>query len=167
MVVSAFPEATRLRLLGVVLGPAGAWWLRDRVEGKVELLLGHSVVGATPDNGKLRLKLAGGGGGQSDLVVEKVIAATGYRVSLDRLTFLEPQLRTHLGCVQGAPILSSCFESSAPGLYFVGLAAAATFGPVMRFVCGAGFAARRVTAHVARRQRPRAQLRARRPATVR
>ena len=39
-------------------------------------------------------------------------------------------------------MLSSSFESSMPGLYFVGVAAANSFGPVMRFAFGAGFAAR-------------------------
>jgi hypothetical protein len=31
-----------------------------------------------------------------------------------------------------------------PGLYFAGIAAANSFGPVMRFAFGAGFAARRL-----------------------
>jgi hypothetical protein len=47
-------------------------------------------------------------------------------------------------------VLSSAFESSIPGLYFVGLAAANSFGPVLRFAFGAGFAARRVTRALAR-----------------
>jgi hypothetical protein len=42
-------------------------------------------------------------------------------------------------------VLSSTFESSVPGLYFVGIAAANSFGPVMRFAFGAGFAAKRLT----------------------
>jgi FAD-dependent urate hydroxylase len=33
--------------------------------------------------------------------------------------------------------LSRAFESSVPGLFFVGLLAAPTFGPVMRFMYGA------------------------------
>jgi hypothetical protein len=37
-----------------------------------------------------------------------------------------------------------------PGIYFVGLAAANSFGPVMRFAFGAGFAARRLTETVAK-----------------
>jgi hypothetical protein len=32
-----------------------------------------------------------------------------------------------------------------PGLYFVGLASANSFGPLMRFAYGAGFSAERVT----------------------
>jgi hypothetical protein len=47
-------------------------------------------------------------------------------------------------------MLSSSFESSVPGIYFVGVAAANSFGPVMRFAFGAGFAARRVTQTIAK-----------------
>jgi hypothetical protein len=50
-------------------------------------------------------------------------------------------------------VLSSSFESSVPGIYFVGLAAATSFGPVMRFAFGAGFAARRLTEALQRRWR--------------
>ena len=54
-------------------------------------------------------------------------------------------------CVAGWPHLTSSFESSVPGLFFTSLMAAETFGPVMRFVCGAGFSARRITEAVAAR----------------
>jgi len=64
---------------------------------------------------------------------------------MERLTFLSPNIRSKLNVIDGAPILSSTFESSIPGLYFVGIAAANSFGPVMRFAFGAGFAAERLT----------------------
>ena len=41
-------------------------------------------------------------------------------------------------------MLSANFESTVPGLYFVGLSAANVFGPFLRFACGAGFAAGRL-----------------------
>jgi hypothetical protein len=53
--------------------------------------------------------------------------------------------------LRGAPVLSRRFESSVPGLYFTGLAAASTFGPAMRFVCGTRFAAPTVARELARR----------------
>jgi hypothetical protein len=37
-----------------------------------------------------------------------------------------------------------------PGLYFVGVIAANTFGPVLRFACGAEFAAPRLAQHLSR-----------------
>jgi hypothetical protein len=69
---------------------------------------------------------------------------------MDRLAFLNPEIRSKVKCVAGYPALSTSFESSVPGLYFVGLAAANSFGPVMRFAYGAGFAAQRVTQAMAR-----------------
>jgi hypothetical protein len=84
------------------------------------------------------------------MAADHVIAATGYRVNLDRLKFLSSEIRSRLKTVQGSPMLSSSFESSVPGIYFVGVAAANSFGPVMRFAFGAGFAAQRVTQTVAR-----------------
>jgi hypothetical protein len=43
------------------------------------------------------------------------------------------------------PVLNGGLESSVRGLHFVGVAAVASFGPLLRFIAGAGFAARRVT----------------------
>ena len=62
-------------------------------------------------------------------------------------------LRDRLVRAGGSPHLNAGFESSVPGLYFVGLASAATFGPLLRFVCGTEFAARRVSRAVASRIR--------------
>jgi len=69
---------------------------------------------------------------------------------LERLTFLNREIRAQLKTVKGSPVLSSSFESSVPGIYFVGVAAANSFGPVMRFAFGAGFAARRLTQTMAK-----------------
>jgi hypothetical protein len=80
-----------------------------------------------------------------------VIAATGYHVDLRRLLFLDDDLRQQIRALGNSPVLSPYFESSVPGLYFVGLAAANSFGPVLRFAVGAEFAARRISRHLARR----------------
>ncbi|MGW3208834.1 hypothetical protein [Streptomyces sp. NPDC001135] len=78
--------------------------------------------------------------------------ATGCRLDLDAVPFLSPAVRVTLACVRGskAPQLSAWLESSVPGLYFTGSLAAPMFGPVMRFVAGTEFAARRITRHVSR-----------------
>ncbi len=49
----------------------------------------------------------------------------------------------------GAPALDRGFQSSAEGLYFAGYSAAASFGPVMRFVFGTAFAAPRLARSLA------------------
>lgn len=91
------------------------------------------------------LSLLGGSAEVSTLRADRVIAATGYAVDVRRMRVLEPSLREAVEHVRRAPKLSSTFESTVPGLFMVGLAAAPTFGPVMRFVHGAGFAARSTT----------------------
>jgi hypothetical protein len=54
-------------------------------------------------------------------------------------------LRSRVARHGGLPILSAGFESNVVGLHFVGSFAVASFGPLLRFIAGAGFAARRIT----------------------
>jgi len=139
------PERLRLEAVRRTLGPSGGWFIRDKVVGKVPLHLGCTPQGAEVKNGRVHLTVQGVDGAEREIVTEHIIAATGYRVDLERLKFLDPEIRSQLKTVGGAPVLSSAFESSMPGLYFAGVAAANSFGPVMRFAFGAGFAARTLT----------------------
>jgi thioredoxin reductase len=139
------PERLRLYVVGRALGPSGGWFIRDKVIGKVPLHLGCTPQAAQVQNGRVHLKVRGTDGGEREIVTEHVIAATGYRTDLERLKFLNPDIRSNIRTLDGAPVLSSNFESSVPGLYFGGVAAANSFGPVMRFAFGAGFAARTIT----------------------
>jgi thioredoxin reductase len=139
------PESVRLNFVRTTLGPSGGWFIKEKVMGRVPLALGHTIERAEIRDGKAHLHLRGADGSQREIVTEHVIAATGYKVDMERLAFLDSDIRSQINCVGGSPALSSAFESSVPGLYFVGLAAANSFGPVMRFAFGAGFAARRVT----------------------
>ena len=138
------PENLRVGIVRRALGPSGGWFIKDKVIGKLPVHLGNIVLGAEVQDGKVRLRLRAGEGPESELVVDHIIAATGYKVNLERMTFLSPSLRSKLKLVKGSPALSTTFESSVPGLYFVGLAAANSFGPVMRFAFGAAFAARTI-----------------------
>jgi len=144
------PERTRLRIVRNHLGPAAGWTVRDRVDGHVRLLLSHQTRAADVQNGEVRLVIAGPDGAEKTLAVEHVIAASGYRADLRRLLFLSEDIRDRLRSINHTPILSSTFQSSVPGLYFVGSAAANSFGPLLRFVCGAQFTSRVLTAHIAR-----------------
>jgi hypothetical protein len=80
--------------------------------------------------------------------VDHVVAATGYRPDLGRLDFLDPALRARVRTVADTPVLSRGFESSVPGLRFVGLTAANAFGPLLRFACGAEFTSRRLVTYL-------------------
>lgn len=139
------PERLRLEAVRRSLGPSGGWFIRDKVIGKMPLHLGCAPQGAEVRNGKVHLKLRAEDGSAREIVTGHVIAATGYKVDLERLQFLSPEIRSKIKAVNRVPVLSSTFESSVPGLYFAGVAAANSFGPVMRFAFGAGFAARTLT----------------------
>ncbi|WP_409474964.1 NAD(P)-binding domain-containing protein [Streptomyces sp. HC307] len=148
------PESTRARIATTALGPAGAWWVRDRVEGVVELLPGHEVTAACAVPGGLRLDLVSRAGVRSALETEHVIAATGFRARCDRLGLLSPELRGTLAALpDGSPVVGRDFESSQPGLFLAGLVTASGFGPAMRFVQGASFTAETLVRGVRRRLR--------------
>jgi lysine/ornithine N-monooxygenase len=143
-------EPFRLEKVRKTLGPAPGWFVKDQVVGKVPLHLGFNITSASVQNGRISMELTDGAGVRQKLEVEHVIAATGYKVDLDRLSFLSPAIRNRIRSVDNAPELSANFESSVHGLYFVGTSAANTFGPLMRFAYGSRFAARRVSRHLAR-----------------
>lgn len=136
-----------------LLGPASAWWLKERVVGRIPILFGHSLRGAEAKGSKAVLHVNGPDGTPRHLTVDHVIAATGYRFAVGSLPFLSQRLISGLRCVQEAPSLSPGFESSIPGLYFVGIASAYNFGPVMRFLCGTQYAAERISSAIAREHR--------------
>jgi thioredoxin reductase len=140
------PESLRLKVVKRALGPSAGWFARDKVIGRVALVLGFTPQGAEVRDGKVYLQLRGHDGSSKEITADHIIAATGYKVTPDRLKFLATDLRTQLKTVEGTPVLKSNFESSIPGLYFVGLAAKTSFGPVMRFAFGAGFTAETLTA---------------------
>ncbi|MGK5632627.1 FAD-dependent oxidoreductase [Streptomyces sp. URMC 123] len=140
------PAPARHELVRRVLGPLGAWWLRDRFEGRVRVTAGWSVAGArVAADGRVGLTLTGPDGSAADLSADHVLAATGYRMSVAALGFLGTGLRASLAVSRGTPRLGADYRSSVPGLYFTGLPAAASYGPLMRFVCGTGYASRRLT----------------------
>jgi FAD-dependent urate hydroxylase len=112
--------------------------------------------GATSDS-RIALTLSRKDGPHEVLRVDHVIAATGFRVDLSRLTLLSPALRRDIAEYRGAPILTRHFESSVPGLYFIGLTAAASFGPLMRFTFGARYAASRLTRALVKSERASAK----------
>ncbi|MFD3585602.1 FAD-dependent oxidoreductase [Streptomyces sp. NPDC058683] len=143
------PARTRHHLVRRVLGPLGAWWLRDRFEDKVQVHEVAGVTGADTSDGAPVLTVRTHDGRTDRLTADHVVAATGYRVDTAAMDFLGPELRTRVAVSRGAPKLGAGYVSSVPGLYFTGLPAAASYGPVMRFVCGTEFASPRLAKHMA------------------
>jgi hypothetical protein len=77
----------------------------------------------------------------SERVFDHVLLGTGYRVDIERYPFLSPQVLKRIERVDGFPVLDEGFETSLPGMHFVGAPAARSFGPLMRFVAGTEFTA--------------------------
>ena len=134
--VHYLPATTRVRLVHQILGPCGAWWLKERVVGRFEAMTGCTILQATAEGEHVRLVVNQQDGRWVEFVSSHIVAGTGYHVNLQRLQFLSPSLLSQLRDLDGSPMLSRHFESSVPGLYFAGLAAAYSFGPLLRFVLG-------------------------------
>ncbi len=146
------PARWRTNFVKKHLPPEGAWWLRDRVENRVPIEFGATVVEARETGGRVMLRLARGKDGNTgSIVVDHVIAGSGYDINVDSLQFIEPKLRCTIERLERAPKLSASFETSVPGLYVIGPASAMSFGPLFRFVVGADYTVRTVSAHLGAR----------------
>jgi lysine/ornithine N-monooxygenase len=143
------------RRLAQLPGPLGGAFMKERVIGEVPLLVGRSVDAAECRGSKVRVSVFKHDGAKEVLQADHVIAATGYKIDINRLDFLDASLRASIYCADGAPILSADYESSVPGLHFAGPMVAASFGPVARFVFGAIYPSRRLARHLSRRARCR------------
>jgi cation diffusion facilitator CzcD-associated flavoprotein CzcO len=148
------PQAQRLRLVERHFGPSAPWWIKDRVLGHVPIRTSTSVVGAERAGGRVRLRLQEAGRGERTLEVDHVVAGTGYVPDIDRLEYLDPDLRRRLERLQRGPALSMNFESSVPGAYFIGPVAMLSFGPLFRFVAAADYTAPALARHLAGLARP-------------
>jgi hypothetical protein len=134
-----FPRRCQDRWGVRAIRPAGAAWLRPRLEG-VPITTGRTVVAASSTATAVDISLDDG----SRLEVDHVLVAAGYDVDISRYTFLTPGLLSEIACRGGYPRLRRSFATSVPGLRFVGAPAAWSYGPLMRFVAGTEFAAPRV-----------------------
>ena len=122
--------------------------LTGRLQG-FPMLLGSRIHAVEPADGaceRLRMTLTDKQGQVRQHLTSHLISATGYRYNKDRLQMLSQSLREQIRVGhQGAPKLNRGFESSVPGLHFVGPMAAPTFGPHLRSIAGSAYAAQRVT----------------------
>jgi cation diffusion facilitator CzcD-associated flavoprotein CzcO len=130
-------------------GPAGSHWLKPRLLGKVPIHEGRTVQQAREENNSVVLTLSDGQTLQGD----HLLLATGYRVDVQKLPMLHPSLVDCIQTYQGAPILTHQFESSVPGLYFIGISSLSSCGPLYRFVVGTASAARQVARSISYRVR--------------
>lgn len=138
------PDSFRGEVVRRHLGPAAGWPMKRMIDGRVPVLPGRKLVSAAIVDGRVRLELRSAMGDIACVSADDVIAATGYRVDIQRLNYLDKSVLSRLDHVSQAPRLSTRFESSVEGLFLTGPVAANSFGPMMRFAFGAGFASRRL-----------------------
>jgi hypothetical protein len=119
--------------------PAGASWLVPRLTD-VRATTGVHVVSTSLQDDALTLFLSDG----TRRTVDHAVLSTGYAVDVSRYPFFPPDLVKAVEMRGGYPRLSSSFESTVPGLYFIGAPAMWSFGPLMHFVAGADYTARRL-----------------------
>jgi hypothetical protein len=130
------------------LAPAPGWFMRGKLTATTHL--GQTIESAQSYGSGLLLTGRGEDGRVVQVVADHAIAGTGYRPDLRRLPFLESSLREEIAQIENTPHLTDHFETSVPGLYVTGPLAAYAFGPLMRFMVGAEYAAPRLAAHLSR-----------------
>jgi cation diffusion facilitator CzcD-associated flavoprotein CzcO len=68
------------------------------------------------------------------LVVDQVILATGYKVSVEQIPLLnQGNILAQLETRNGFPVLDEHFQSNLPGLFFTSMCATQDFGPFFAF----------------------------------
>lgn len=139
------PEDARLKIDRRSVRPSVAQWLRDRVEHKLRITENTEVTRAEPSGQGLTLTLSDG----TSREIDHLFLGTGYAPDVERLTYLDPDLRARVIRNNGYTILNEWFESSVPGLYFTGAIAGYTFGPICRFIAGTGATARQIARRAA------------------
>lgn len=143
------PDSLRLKIVKQNLGPAAGCYARDRALGRVPMHMNMRLERAVETEGRLELTFRDVTNTAHTVNVDHLICGTGYVVDVRKLAFLDESLAEQVQMLRGSPRLSANFEANVPGLYFGGLAAAATFGPVLRFIGGVPYAARTIAKHVA------------------
>lgn len=141
----------RVERARTVLGPSGAWWLKERVDGVVETLTGYRMQKADASGDGIRLFL--NGPKETVIDADHVMAGTGFRMDVARLAFLPSDLRSQMATFKNYPVVSKVGESSVRNLYFAGAPAAANIGPSMRFIAGTHNLARPLAKSLASRAR--------------
>jgi FAD-dependent urate hydroxylase len=121
------------------LHATGIGWLKPRMRD-ITISTRRAVISAKVRGNQLELKLNDG----SQRLVDHVLMATGYVINIQKYEFLGASLKSQIHVTDGWPVLGNGFESSIPGLHFLGATATWSYGPLMRFVAGADFAARSV-----------------------
>ena len=143
------PERLQLEVRKRCLFPAGSHNLRARLE-HVPFQLGRPITSVESTGGEIVVTLGDG----TTLHVDHVMVGSGYDVDVTRYDLLDKELLGELTLAEGSPVLGKGFESSVPGLHFLGAPAVRSYGPVNRFVTGTWYAAPELARRIAGKRGP-------------
>ena len=146
-VFTRIPRPTQDTLAARAIRPVGADWLAPRLEHVAKTINCSTSQAEVAAAGRVQLTLTDG----TKRRVDNVLLATGYRVDIARFEFLDEEILRSIDQVNGYPRLNGGFESSLPGLHFVGAPSAWSYGPLVRFVCGTAYTGSRVAHAIERR----------------
>jgi pyruvate/2-oxoglutarate dehydrogenase complex dihydrolipoamide dehydrogenase (E3) component len=141
------PQHVATPLARRAVRPAVTTWLKPRLTA-VAVTSGVRITAVGQNDHELTVMLNDG----SERRADHLIAATGYRVDVTKYSFMSPDLAVSIRRIDGSPWLNQSYESSVPGLHFVGATAARMMGPGMRFVSHSGAAAAAVRQRLAQRR---------------
>jgi FAD-dependent urate hydroxylase len=136
------PDAPRAWIGARSLRAAAARWVQPGLAG-VQVVAGSTIRNVKTQGSKLAIELDAG-----VRSYDHVLLGTGYRIDIAKLGVLSTELIGSVARTGSSPVLGTGFESSVGGLHFAGASAVASYGPLMRFIAGAGYAARSVTRSV-------------------
>src|SRR5262249_46283128 len=105
----AFPRATRAWIAYRSIRPAATSWLEPRA-GAITITTGKQILAAEAEHDSVQLTFDDG----SRTEVDRVVMATGFRLDIERLKMLAPELRASIDVVDGYPKLRAGLESSVP-----------------------------------------------------
>jgi hypothetical protein len=145
------PEPLRMRGVASHMHPAAGWFMREKIEGRIETRLGHTIAGGEEMKQGVLLTTVREDGSREQLACDHVIAATGYRPDTRRMRYLSSGLRGAIASSRYAPVVSDNFETPVEGLHVIGPAVIDNFGPLMRFMVGAEFVAPRLAGYLSRK----------------
>jgi hypothetical protein len=145
------PDSLKQRAIRSHMKPSGGFYMRGKLEGRVETSLGRSIAKAEAADGKVKLTLSDSTGAQETLAFDHVVAATGYHPNMRRIPFLSKGLCEQITLRDGSPILSDGLETPVAGLFVTGPAAMNSFGPLMRFMVAAEFTAPHIAGRLERK----------------
>jgi thioredoxin reductase len=140
--VRGLPRGLRVWINTNSLRAAAAGWVKPRLVG-VHVDAGRTVMAAGARGSTVTLDCDTG-----SREFDHVLLATGYKIDIARLGVLAPDLLAAIATEDGSPRLAEGYQSSVPGLHFIGASAAASYGALLSLVYGAGHAARAVARFV-------------------